>query len=146
MLDVAIVGAGLSGLTAACQLEKKGYKVAVFEASGQIGGRCKTEYMDGYVLDKGLHFFQKGYSESKKLLDFRSLRLESVYPGALVHYNNNFHLMTNPLRRLSDVLSTAIAPISTLRDKFKMVTFLTQLSAFPKRSSSACPIRIRPLS
>jgi phytoene dehydrogenase-like protein len=139
MLDVAIVGAGLSGLTAACQLEKKGYKVAVFEASGQIGGRCKTEYMDGYVLDKGLHFFQKGYSESKKLLDFRSLRLESVYPGALVHYNNNFHLMTNPLRRLSDVLSTAIAPISTLRDKFKMVTFLTQLSAFPEKVIFSMP-------
>jgi phytoene dehydrogenase-like protein len=139
MLDVAIIGAGLSGLTAACHLEKKGYKVAVFEASGQIGGRCKTEYMDGYVLDKGLHFFQKGYSESKKQLDFRSLRLESIYPGALVHYKNNFHLITNPLRRLSDVLSTAIAPISTLRDKLKMVTLLTQISAFPEKIIFSMP-------
>lgn len=139
MLDVAIVGAGISGLTAAFHLEKKGYKVAVFESSGQIGGRCKTEYLDGFVLDKGLHFFQKGYTESKKMLDFRSLRLESIYPGALVHYQHKFHLVTNPLRRLSDVLSTAIAPISTLKDKLKMLGLLTQLNAFPEKVIFSMP-------
>ena len=35
---VAVVGAGLSGLTAALELRKKGYAVALFEASDRLGG------------------------------------------------------------------------------------------------------------
>lgn len=41
-LDVAIVGAGLSGLHAARLLESEGYRVGVFEASNRIGGRILT--------------------------------------------------------------------------------------------------------
>lgn len=133
LYDVAIVGAGLSGLSAALHLEGKGFKVAVFEATGQIGGRCKTEYFDGFILDKGLHFFQKAYAESKKLLDYRSLRLESVYPGAMVHYKNNFHLVTNPLKKVGDLLSNAISPVSTFKDKIKMLALLTQVTAYPDK-------------
>lgn len=41
-IDVAIVGAGAAGLTAAGQLRKKGFSVAVFEARDRIGGRILT--------------------------------------------------------------------------------------------------------
>jgi phytoene dehydrogenase-like protein len=127
------VGAGLSGLSAAIYLENKGFKTAIYEASSRIGGRCKTEYLDGFILDRGLHFFQKAFPESKRLLDFRSLRLENLYPGVMVHYQNEFHLVTNPLKRFGDLLSNVIAPISTLRDKFKMVGLLTQVSTYPDK-------------
>ena len=39
MLDVAIIGAGLSGLSLAAQLHQRGYSLAVFEARDRIGGR-----------------------------------------------------------------------------------------------------------
>ena len=113
MLDVIIVGAGLSGLSAAYQLQSKGLKVAIYEANGKVGGRCKSDYIDGYILDKGLHFFQKGYSEYKNTFDYKSLRMESIYPGVMVHYNNNFHLVTNPLRKIVDVFSMAFIPFMT---------------------------------
>jgi len=130
MLDVAIIGAGLSGLSAAYHLQEKGYKVAVFESNAKVGGRCKTDYVDGFILDRGLHFFQKGFAESKRLLEYRTLRLEPVYPGAMVHYNNNFHLVTNPLRKIGDSLSLAVAPIFTFKDKVKLVSLLSQLFTF----------------
>ena len=37
---VAVIGAGLSGLTAAYELARKGYAVVVFEAQDRAGGRC----------------------------------------------------------------------------------------------------------
>ncbi len=127
MLDVVIIGAGLSGLSAAYHLQSKGYKVAVYEANGKVGGRCKSDYIDGFILDRGLHFFQKGFEESKTVFDYRTLRMESVYPGVMLHYNNNFHLVTNPIKRIGDSLSLAFLPFMSFRDKMKMGTFLTYL-------------------
>lgn len=127
MLDVIIIGAGLSGLTAAYHLQSKGYKVAVFEANGKVGGRCKSDYIDGFILDRGLHFFQKGYSESKITFDYRTLRMEDIYPGVMLHYKNNFHLVTNPLKKLGDSVYLAFLPFMTLMDKVKLTSFLTFL-------------------
>lgn len=127
MIDTIIIGAGLSGLSAAYHLQSKGYQVSVFEATGKVGGRCKSDYLDGYILDRGLHLFQKDHTESKTILDYRTLRLESVYSGAMVHYNNNFHLISNPIKKIKDVLAFSFSPFMTLKDKLNMASLLTFL-------------------
>ena len=43
---VCIVGAGPSGLTAAHELESKGYKVVMFEKQAQVGGKCQAVYAE----------------------------------------------------------------------------------------------------
>ncbi|MDR3081710.1 MAG: NAD(P)/FAD-dependent oxidoreductase, partial [Streptomyces sp.] len=43
MLDAVVVGAGPNGLTAAVELARRGFSVAVFEACGTIGGGARTE-------------------------------------------------------------------------------------------------------
>jgi protoporphyrinogen/coproporphyrinogen III oxidase len=45
---VVVIGAGCAGLSAAYTLRKQGVEVVVFEASGKVGGRCRTEVEDGY--------------------------------------------------------------------------------------------------
>jgi len=45
---VCIVGAGPSGLTAARQLESRGYSTVIFEKQSLVGGKCQTLY-DQYV-------------------------------------------------------------------------------------------------
>lgn len=50
---VAIIGAGLSSLYAACKLSKEGYKVTVFEKNSSVGGRCRTFEKDGFLFDMG---------------------------------------------------------------------------------------------
>jgi protoporphyrinogen/coproporphyrinogen III oxidase len=45
---VVVIGAGCAGLSAAYTLRKQGVDVAVYEASGYAGGRCRTEVEDGY--------------------------------------------------------------------------------------------------
>ncbi|MFD9886465.1 phytoene desaturase family protein [Streptomyces alboflavus] len=43
MLDAVVVGAGPNGLTAAVELARRGFSVAVFEARGSVGGGARTE-------------------------------------------------------------------------------------------------------
>jgi monoamine oxidase len=50
---VCVVGAGVAGLVAAIELEKAGKSVTIFEATDRVGGRVKTDYIDGYQFDHG---------------------------------------------------------------------------------------------
>jgi len=48
---VAVLGAGLSGLRAACELERRGFVVSVFEARSEVGGRAGGEWCAGHWMD-----------------------------------------------------------------------------------------------
>ena len=59
---VHIIGAGISGLSAAVRLANGGYKVAVHEATQQAGGRCRS-YFDAatnLTIDNGNHLLLSG--------------------------------------------------------------------------------------
>ncbi len=51
--DVVVIGAGMGGMATAARLAKKGYRVQVFEASDRHGGKCRTEWINGYAFDTG---------------------------------------------------------------------------------------------
>src|SRR5262245_6528573 len=51
--DVAIVGGGITGLTAAYDLTRRGRSVAVFEASPSAGGLIHTVREDGFTIEAG---------------------------------------------------------------------------------------------
>ncbi len=53
MAAVAIVGAGVAGLTAAYRLRQRGIRVVVYESSDRVGGAIQTERRDGYLADLG---------------------------------------------------------------------------------------------
>lgn len=51
--QIAIVGAGITGLTAACELSARGHAVTVFEASDRVGGAIRTIRRDGWLVEAG---------------------------------------------------------------------------------------------
>ena len=53
VLDVAVIGGGISGLAAAYELQRRGLRVRVFEASARPGGVIVTERHDGWTIDGG---------------------------------------------------------------------------------------------
>lgn len=69
-LDVAVVGAGIAGLTAAEELTRAGLSVRVFEASERVGGRMASHRVDGYLLDAGAEQLSDlGYQATWELVD-----------------------------------------------------------------------------
>jgi phytoene dehydrogenase-like protein len=65
---VHVVGAGLSGLSAAVTLAAKGIAVELSEAAGQAGGRCRS-YFDsqlGLTIDNGNHLVLSGNHAVKR--------------------------------------------------------------------------------
>lgn len=112
-----IIGAGLSGLACAYHLKKAGIDFTVLEASDGVGGRVRSDIVDGFVLDRGFQVFLTAYPEARELLDYDKLQLKSFIPGAMVRFNGEFHTVADPWRRPSDCLKSVLNPIGTLKDK-----------------------------
>ena len=53
MKSAIVVGAGLAGLTTAYRLNKAGWKITIFEARNQVGGRAVSVSKQGYLFDSG---------------------------------------------------------------------------------------------
>lgn len=64
---VAVIGAGLAGLSAAITLQDAGCEVEVFESSDRVGGRVATDIIDGYRLDRGFQLINARYPELVRL-------------------------------------------------------------------------------
>lgn len=54
---LAVIGAGISGIKCARQLQEAGYEVVVYEKSRSLGGRCATRLWEGHVVDHGAQYF-----------------------------------------------------------------------------------------
>ena len=75
MKSVAIIGAGISGLTAAFYLKKAGIPVTVFEASSRVGGAIQSLRQDGYLAEFGPNTILETSPKIGQLI--RDARLES---------------------------------------------------------------------
>src|SRR5512140_1680101 len=53
MRPVAVIGGGITGLTAAFYLQKQGVPVTLYEATGRIGGAIQSLTRDGYIAEFG---------------------------------------------------------------------------------------------
>ncbi|MBC3984779.1 FAD-dependent oxidoreductase [Streptomyces sp. AC536] len=52
-IDIAVIGAGIAGLTTAYRLTQEGHRVEVFESEDAPGGRMRSSRVDGYTTDRG---------------------------------------------------------------------------------------------
>lgn len=115
--EVVIVGAGLAGLSCAVNLHKAGVTPLVLEASDGVGGRVRTDVVDGFLLDRGFQIFLTSYPEAQACLDYPALDLKPFYAGARVWWNGGFHIVADPARHLVDGLLSLANPIGSVKDK-----------------------------
>ena len=114
---ITIIGAGISGLTAAVFLNKNGFEVQILEASDRAGGRIKTDIINGFRLDQGFQVLLTEYPETKALLNYEKLNLKRFLPGATVLYDGGQFQIADPFRRPSALFATLFAPVGSLKDK-----------------------------
>jgi phytoene dehydrogenase-like protein len=115
--DVIVVGAGVSGLVAALEVQRRGLSVHVVEASDDVGGRVRTDEVAGFLLDRGFQVLLTAYPEARRCLNFAGLDLREFEPGAIVRHNGRFHTISDPIRRPRKILPSAFAPLGTFNDK-----------------------------
>jgi phytoene dehydrogenase-like protein len=119
--DVVIVGAGLAGLSAAREIQRHGLSVIVLESSDAVGGRVRTDIVDGFQLDRGFQVMLTAYPELQSQVDMRALDLQPFDPGALVWRNGKGHAVSDPFRKPQTLATTAFAPIGSVFDKARIV-------------------------
>ena len=119
-VDVCVVGAGLAGLSCANYLTQFGLETRVLEASDGVGGRVRTDVVDGYRLDRGFQILLTQYPEANLQLDMGKLKLKPFDPGLLIYTKGDFHKVSDPMRRPSDLISTLRAPIGSIFDKARL--------------------------
>ena len=119
-VDVAIVGAGLAGLATARVVHEAGFSVAVLESSDGVGGRVRTDEVDGFLLDRGFQVLLTAYPELHRQFDVTALDLRAFDPGALVWRNGRGYEVSDPFRKPTSVLSTALAPVGSPFDKARI--------------------------
>ncbi len=114
---VVIVGGGMAGLACALRLSGAGVPVLLLEASDGVGGRVRSDRVDGFNLDRGFQVLLTAYPEARRILDYDALDLRSFRPGALVRYNGDFHLVTDPTRWFTALVESLRAPVGSFADK-----------------------------
>ena len=131
--EVVIVGAGLAGLVAAKVLEQHGVSPVLLEASDGVGGRVRSDIVDGFVLDRGFQVLLTGYPEIYRHLNLSELDLRLFEPGAIVWREGKGHIVGDPFRRPKTLTSTSLAPIGTLADKARIAKFRATLKSADPR-------------
>ena len=132
---IVIIGAGLAGLACARVLTAAGRPFTLLEASNAVGGRVRTDVVDGFQLDRGFQIFLPAYPEARRVLDYEALDLRPIYRGANIFVKNRFHRMADPLAHPLDALKNLNDPIVSLRDKW--TTLLLRKEVFGLREPPA---------
>ncbi|GAA1563561.1 NAD(P)/FAD-dependent oxidoreductase [Streptomyces globosus] len=110
--DVLVVGAGLAGLACARDLLAAGVGVRVLEAGDAVGGRMRSDRVDGFTVDRGFQVFNPSYPQVRRRLRPEELGLRAFTSGVLVHSPSGRLRFGDPLRRpriLPDLLSGRLA-------------------------------------
>jgi protoporphyrinogen oxidase len=113
--DCIVVGAGLAGLSAVRELEKSGRYVLLLEASDSVGGRVKSNYIDGFICDRGFQVINPQYPEVAK---------SGVLKGLDFKYISGQIRLADYQRKVGYSLSTFSSQFGSVGEKLKLLRFV----------------------
>jgi protoporphyrinogen oxidase len=113
--DCIVVGAGLAGLSAVRELEKSGRYVLLLEASDSVGGRVKSDYIDGFICDRGFQVINPQYPEVTK---------SGVLKGLDFKYISGQIRLADYQRKVGYSLSTFSSQFGSVGEKLKLLRFV----------------------
>ena len=129
--DTIIIGAGLAGLNCALNLQDRGFTSLILEAQDAVGGRVRTDNVDGYLLDRGFQVFLTAYPEAARSLDYRPLDLCSFVSGAQIRCNGRFYKLTDPFRDPLSIVPMLASDVVPMSDKLKVAYLRQSVKATP---------------
>lgn len=92
------MGAGLAGLRCARVLHEAGHDVIVLEAADAVGGRIRTDRVDGYLVDRGFQLLNPAYPAVRRWIDVQALGLQGFGAGVAAVAETGTIVLGHPLR------------------------------------------------
>jgi phytoene dehydrogenase-like protein len=126
-VTVAIIGAGVAGLTCAKILNEYGKNVVVLEAAESVGGRVRTDYFEGYRLDRGFQVLFTSYPAVKREINLNQLDLRRLDPGAIICLDGRREVLTDPIRDPTGGIPAALSRVVALPDKLRTLALTLSL-------------------
>jgi glycine/D-amino acid oxidase-like deaminating enzyme len=124
-LDVVVIGAGLAGLAAARRVAATGRSVLILERADALGGRVRTDVIDGVRMDRGFQLYNPAYPEGRRVLEHDALDLRSFVPGVAVRVGDGAFHVADPVREPGSALSSLLAPVGSIRGKVAFAAYAT---------------------
>ncbi len=128
--EVVVVGAGLAGLRCAVLLHQHGIEVLLLESQDQVGGRVRTDVINGFRLDRGFQVLQTAYPAAQRAFDYATLNLQPFPAGAYVFTQGRFQPLFDPLRHPDRLWSTLRSGLLSARDLLAMLKLNRRLDEF----------------
>ena len=130
-MPIVIVGAGMAGLTCANYLHQRGRDVLLLDAQDAVGGRVRTDRVDGFRLDRGFQILLTAYPEAQRLLNYTALDLQCFRSGAAIRHDapssTLWMQLLNPFKEPWRVFETLVSPVGTLADKLRIAALIQQV-------------------
>ena len=121
--DVVVIGAGLAGLAAARTLTSAGLSTVVLEKQEVVGGRVRTDVVDGFRLDHGFQLYNPAYPEGSRVFDYPGLDLQAFTRGAMVSMPSRNWLLADPRHEPRAMWQAIRAPIGSLAAKTRFAWY-----------------------
>ena len=115
--EVVVVGAGLAGLACARSLAGHGLDVSVLEAADAVGGRVRTDRVDGFTLDRGFQVLNTAYPELPRMVDLDALELRAFDSSVAISIDGRRVPVGNPLQKPSSAATALGLPVGGLGGK-----------------------------
>ncbi|WP_144799376.1 NAD(P)/FAD-dependent oxidoreductase [Halorubrum depositum] len=126
--DVTVVGGGLAGLVAASRLAEAGADVTLYERRPAVGGRVRTETVDGFTLDRGFQVLFTSYPAVADELDVDALDVRPFAPGATICRPGSRSTLSDPLRDPRGALPSLLNDEISFSDKLRTLALRYDLS------------------
>lgn len=122
--DVIVIGAGLAGLQSARRLERGGLSVLVLEADDAVGGRVRTDEVDGFLCDRGFQVLNPAYPAVRDWVDVPSLALQRFGVGVVVRRGQRTTTLAHPVRHPEHALETLRSDLTPVTDVVALARWL----------------------
>ena len=132
-LDVVVVGAGLAGLACARELGGHGLHVRLLEASDTVGGRVRSDHVDGFTLDRGFQVLNTAYPELSRFVHLDNLELRAFDSFVAVHLDGRRVVISNPLQKPRGVGTLLRVPVGGVAGQLATGLYAAQCVALPTR-------------